>query len=98
MATVAKENGQNTEKSLDYQPLVENTKLTERKYSLPDYLIVFGDRRPNQQQTSNGDIRSSNYLSLLKGEDPENLREYQTLMKVVNPVVRMQDLLFFVHS
>ncbi|XP_029196991.1 uncharacterized protein LOC114962203 isoform X2 [Acropora millepora] len=88
MATVAKENGQNTEKSLDYQPLVENTKPTERKYSLPDYLIVFRDRRPNQQQTSNGDIRSSNYLSLLKG-DPEDLREYQTLMKVVNPVLEI---------
>lgn len=97
MGTIGKENGQNTEKGLDCQPLVENTTPTERKDSLPGCLIVFADRRPNQQQTSNGDIRSSNYLSLLK-EDTEDLREYQTLMKVVNPLVRMQYLIFLVHS
>ena len=91
MENIEKANGQSVEECLDYQPLVENTKPTERKDSLPGYLTLSADPRFNQRQPSNRGIRSSNYLSLFK-DCPEDAREYQTLMKDTEPVVRTMDL------
>lgn len=85
MENIEKANGQSVEECLDYQPLVENTKPTERKDSLPGYLTLSADPRFNQRQPSNRGIRSSNYLSLFK-DCPEDAREYQTLMKDTEPV------------
>lgn len=87
MAKISNGNGPAEEEWPDYQPLVENSKPRDRKDSLPGYrALSTGQRPPNQQATSDRGIRSSNYLSLIK-DDPEEGREYQTLMKDGNPQV-----------
>ena len=87
MAKISNGNAQAEEELPDYQPLVENTKSRERIDSLPGYrTLSTGQRPPNKQATSDRGVRSSNYLSLIK-DDPEEGREYQTLMKDGNPQV-----------
>lgn len=89
MSKLANGNNPPEEEWLDYQPLVENTKPTERKDSLPGYRALSTGQRPNQMPTSNRVIRSSNYLSLFK-DDPEEGREYQTLVKDPNAQVKFK--------
>lgn len=89
MAKIQNGNGAAEEEWPEYQPLVENTKPRERKDSLPGYQVMSIAQKPNQQPTSNRDIRLSNYLSLVK-DDLEEGQQYQTLVKDQNPQVRLK--------
>lgn len=80
MASITNRSGENEEEWPEYQPLVENTKPNEQSDSLPGYRALSTGQRPTQG------ARSSNYLSLIK-DDTEEGRNYQTLVKDVDPQV-----------
>lgn len=80
MATLTNRSGENDEEWPEYQPLVENTKSNERSDSLPGYRALSVGQKPTRE------TRSSNYLSLIK-DDTEEGRNYQTLVKNVDPQV-----------
>ena len=80
MASITNRSGENEEEWPEYQPLVENTKSNEQSDSLPGYRALSTGQRPTQG------ARSSNYLSLIK-DDTEEGRNYQTLVKDVDPQV-----------
>jgi len=80
MASITNRSGENEEEWPEYQPLVENTKPNEQSDSLPGYRALSTGQRPTQG------VRSSNYLSLIK-DDTEEGRNYQTLVKDVDPQV-----------
>lgn len=85
MASITNRSGENDEEWPEYQPLVENTKPNERSDSLPGYRALSVGQRPTQG------VRSSNYLSLIK-DDVDEGRDYQTLVKDVNPQVSRSQL------
>ena len=85
MAQISIRSGENKEECPEYQPLVENTKPIERTDSLPGYRALSVGQRPTQE------VRSSNYLSLIK-DDMDEDRDYQTLVKDVNPQVSHSQL------
>lgn len=80
MASLTNRSGENDEEWPEYQPLVENTKSNERSDSLPGYRALSVGQKPTRE------TRSSNYLSLIK-DDTEEGRNYQTLVKNVDPQV-----------
>lgn len=84
MAKLSVRSGEEVEEGLEYQPLVENTKSAERSDSLPGYRSLSVGQRP--ANGNNPGIRSSNYLSLIQDE-PQDERDYQTLVDNANPQV-----------
>lgn len=82
MAKLSVRSGEEVEEGLEYQPLVENTKPAERSDSLPGYRSLSVGQRP--ANGNNPGIRSSNYLSLIQDE-PQDERDYQTLVDNANP-------------
>lgn len=84
MAKLSVRSGEEVEEGLEYQPLVENTKPAERSDSLPGYRSLYVGQRP--ANGNNPGIRSSNYLSLIQDE-PQDERDYQTLVDNANPQV-----------
>ena len=80
MASLTNRSGENDEEWPEYQPLVKNTKPNERSDSLSGYQALSVRQKPTRE------TRSSNYLSLIK-DDTEEGRNYQTLVKDVDPQV-----------
>ncbi|XP_022778208.1 uncharacterized protein LOC111319732 [Stylophora pistillata] len=82
MAKLSVKSDEEEEEGPEYQPLVENTKSPERKDSLSGYRTLSVGQRPDN--SNNPGLRSSNYLSLIQDE-PENERDYQTLVDDTSP-------------